>query len=322
MTYKNYVYCVDTKLIAYYLVQRGSSISDVFNKIANVLWDYPKGKVFLGFDVGKSTYRKNIYSEYKGHRAKLKSKQSEEEKFKAKEFEANYLSLVEVANRLPVSVLAVNGVEADDLISIVCERYREDKDTMVYLVTGDMDYVNSVVGNPNVAIINVFENIVIDNEYVKIKYGDLLSSRRRFNIHKSLFGDKSDNIKFLRGFGEVKAKQLFELLFTKYENPTDEQIIKETEEFVKDFKSVKIHEYHIEDGRTTIKDVFEANMKLADTFTDYSKLTDTQLEDFLKCVRREPPSTVMEDELLQYCISELGLPIVFSEKAKKVFKVQ
>lgn len=317
-----YHYFIDTKLICYYLVQRKSSILDMYNRIAEILFDKPKGKVYLAFDVGKSSYRTNIYSQYKGHRAKAKEKKSKEEINRFKEFEEDYLNLIEFSKGLNVKVLAAKGIEADDLISIEVEKLKSNPDNFIYLITGDMDYINSVVGTNNVAIINALKNNEeIDAKRVKEMYGDVLNSRDRFNVHKSIFGDKSDNIKFLRNFGAEKAKEVFNALYTKHRTPSIEDIIQEVEEVTKRYNNIKIHENHIEDGRTTLKEVLEANFLLADTFRDTANMTQEQINEYSECLLRVPPSSTSSTYLIESGIRLFSSPVIMYRKAEKVFNI-
>jgi DNA polymerase-1 len=318
-----YHYFIDTKLLAYFLVQRGSSILDIYNKIADLLIDKPKGKVYAAFDVGKSSYRSNIYSQYKGHRAKAKEKKSEEEIKQHKEFEADYIKLIEFSKGLNIQVLAATGVEADDLISIEVEKLKDDKSNYIYLVTGDMDYVNSVVGTDNVAIINALKGgELIDNDCVKIMYGETLNNRDRFNVHKSIFGDKSDNIKFLRNFGAVKAQEVFNTLYSKHETPTVDDILDEVKVFTKKHLNIKVHENHVDDGRETIRDALEANLLLADTFRDTSKMTELQVQEFEECLKRVPPTETKEEYLINKGIELFNVPVTFYQKAQRVFNIK
>lgn len=317
-----YHYFIDTKLICYYLVQRKGSILDMYNRIAELIFDRPKGKIYLGFDVGKSSYRSEIYSQYKGHRAKAKEKKSDEEIERFKEFEKDYLNLIEFSKGLNVKVLAAKGVEADDLISIEVEKLKQDPNNFICLITGDMDYINSVVGTTNVAIINALKGgEYIDAEVVKDMYGDVLNSRDRFNIHKSIFGDKSDNIKFLRNFGAEKAKEVFEALYSKYETPSIDNIIQEVQVILKRHPNIKIHENHIEDGRNTIQEVLEANLLLADTFRDTSNMTEEQIKEFNLCLERIPPKNTDAVYLIEKGIQIFNTPVTLYRKAEKVFGI-
>lgn len=318
----NYHYFIDTKLLAYYLTQRKSSILDIYNKIAELLIDKPKGKVYLAFDDGKSSYRCGIYSQYKGHRTVAKSKKSEEEMIVSRKFESDYLNLIEFSKGLNVHVLAVHGVEADDLISIEVEKLKQDQNNFIYLITGDMDYINSVVGSDNVVICNALKSgEILDNSYVRNTYGDLLNSRDRFNVHKSIFGDKSDNIKFLRNFGEQKAIEVFKTLYSKHEEPTIDNIVHEVNEVIKRFTNIKVHENHIADGRHTIKEAIEANLKLADTFRDTSNFTEAQLVTYNDCINRQPPKSTDSNHLILKGLELFNEPVVFYRDASRVFSV-
>lgn len=323
MSKTQYHYFIDTKLLAYYLVQRKSSILDIYNRIADLIIDKPKGKVYLAFDVGKSSYRSGLYSQYKGHRAKAKAKKTPEEMEQNKKFESDYLKLIEFSKGFNVKILAVKGVEADDLISMEVEKLRVDPNNFIYLITGDMDYINSVVGNDNVILCNALKGgDIVDNDYIKIVYGETLNSRDRFNVHKSIFGDKSDNIKFMRNFGEEKAKVVFNALYEKHETPTIENIIEEVQEVIKKYNNIKIHENHIEDGRETLYDVLECNLKLADTFRDTSKLTQEQVQEYLACLEVTPNNHSDSNHILTKSIELFEAPVMLSSIAERVFNVK
>lgn len=318
----NYHFFVDTKLICYYLVQRKGNILDMYNKIADLVINHPKGKVYLAFDVGKSSYRSAIYSQYKGHRAKAKEKRSQEEIDMFKQFEIDYINLIEFSKGLNVKVLAANGVEADDLISIEVEKLRHNKNNKIYLITGDMDYINSVVGNDNVSIINALKSgEEIDSTSVQIMYGDVLNSRDRFNVHKSIFGDKSDNIKFLRNFGAEKAKEVFSNIYSKYTTPSVQDILQEVQNVIVRYTNIKIHENHIEDGRNNIQEVIEANLLLADTFRDTSNMTEEQIKEYQICLDRIPPKGTSSVYLMSKGIELFERPIIFSSNADRVFNI-
>lgn len=320
---KQYKYFIDSKLLAYYLVQRKGSILEIYNKIAQLLWDLPKGEIYVAFDVGKSSYRTSIYSQYKGHRAKAKEKKSPQELLDNKKFEEDYIKLIDFTKELNVHVLAVQGVEADDLISIKVQELKDDPNNVIYLVTGDMDYVNSVVGTDNVCIINALQNgDIIGHDEVLKKYGEDMYSRDRFNIHKSIFGDRSDNIKFLRNFGAVKAQEVFNAIFEKTLEPSTEDILEEINKVIQRYSNIKVHENHEADGRLTIEEAFNANMLLADTFRDTSLMDKGQLVQYLLCQERVPPKEAQKVDLILKSYELFGENIDFSYKAEKVFNIK
>lgn len=318
--FKKYVYIVDTKLVAYYLYQRGSPIYGILDKIAQMLFEHPKGEVYFAFDIGKSSFRSKIHPMYKGHRAKRNSQLDSEELARLDMFNNDYIRLAELCKLLPVRVLAVHGVEADDLVSLITCEHQPNQDTMIYLLTADMDYVNSVVGTDNVAILDVFNNVTVDNAFVKNKYD--LHNRRQFNVHKAIFGDKSDNIKFIKGVGEIKASEIFSMVYELYEDPTNDEIARVIEQYLRKFPKLKLHPYHLDMGRTTVIDALNANLEIVDTFTDTTKMTDAQKLAYQECLTYTMPTGIDSIEFIKKSMDIVGYPITVGRKASRVFKIK
>lgn len=325
-----HIYIVDTKLLAYYLFQRKSSVTNIFIKIASILQGRPKGAVFLCWDIGKSAYRLGVFSKYKGHRADALANKTELELQELEEFNKDYINLSEFAEHLNVYNMKVQGVEADDLASIITEQFKDSPDHTVNLITGDFDWYHMVVGANNVKLIEVNSLEEHDRAYVIDKYK--LNSRREFSILKSIMGDKSDNIKFCKNIGPVKAKEIFDKVKLTYKDATDDEIIQVIEEYInkKEAKNIKknlppsitIHDYHVEDGRTTIRDAFLANMSIADPFTDTSLFTDIQKDLFKQCVDVKLPKVLTYEEFLEKSLDIVGKIVPLSELAEKIFGVK
>lgn len=330
MSNKENIYFVDTKLICYYLFQRGSSIAGLYDKIAQLLYKFPKGKIYLGWDIGKSDYRLNISPTYKGHRATAKDKLSNDEQEALIQFNKDYLKLAEISDLLPVYNLKVQGVECDDLCSILTKELENNNNYQVYLLTADMDWIHSVVGTSNVAIIDVYNGgSIIDHDYVVQTYG--IDTRKKFTVLKSILGDKSDNIKFCSNLGPVKAREVFNNIYTRYTDPTDDQIIMCIDEYLNNkeairiqrklSKSISVHPDHIDVGRTTAKDAFLANMSIADPFQDITRLTKEQQRALGDCLNRVIPTSVSFSNMMDVFFDKLGYIAQFGHRASKVFKV-
>lgn len=327
---KEHIYFVDTKLLCYYLFQRGSSLTGLYDKIAQLLFSMPKGKIYLGWDIGKSSYRLKVSPTYKGHREADKAKLSEDDQEAHKQFNSDYLKLAGISDLLPVFNLKVQGVECDDMCSILAKRYENNEMYQVYLLTADMDWIHSVVGTNNVSIIDVYNGgTIIDHDYVVQTYN--LDTRKKFTVLKSILGDKSDNIKFCNNIGPVKAKEIFNLIYTKYNDPSNDEMLEVINEYLAKKEqdrvsknrtmTISIHNDHVSAGRLNANDAFLANMSIADPFQDTSYLTDAQLKTFNKCLSRVLPESVQYADIMNRSIVELGFAIPFGYKASKVFKV-
>ena len=153
-----------------------------------------------------------------------KLKLSEDDQEAHKQFNSDYLKLAGISDLLPVFNLKVQGVECDDMCSILAKRYENNEMYQVYLLTADMDWIHSVVGTNNVSIIDVYNGgTIIDHDYVVQTYN--LDTRKKFTVLKSILGDKSDNIKFCNNIGPVKAKEIFNLIYTKYNDPSNDEML-------------------------------------------------------------------------------------------------
>ena len=151
---------------------------------------------------------------------------------------------------------------------------------------------------------------------------ELRSRITKFSLRQRKLSDKSDNIKFMRGLGEVKAKEIFELIYSKYDNPTLDEIVDIVIDYSKKYKTIKVHENHIADGRTTVKEVLEANLELADTFRDTSKMLEHQIAQFEETLALPMVTSITSDELFSKSIELLGTVVTMNYKAERVFNVK
>lgn len=315
-----YKYIIDTKLIAYYLIQRGRPISDIFNKIAELVYGLKKkGDIYLCFDIGHSDFREEEQSYYKGHRRAAMKKRTPQEQVAHELFNETYAKLPFVFRGLGSYVVAVPGVEADDLASIISEQYKNQPDARVTLITGDYDWLHMVSGTNNVRMYDFSKDKYWHDSTVRKVYG--VTSRREFSVRKSITGDKSDNIKFVRNLAEIKGTALFETIREKYGDPTNDEIIDMVVEYINDNPHLKVHEFHVKDGRKTVRDAFLSNIKIADPFTSTEQLTKIQKSQVDDILSEESPITLSSEGITSKMIELFGYPIVLTDVAKKVYNV-
>lgn len=315
-----HIYIVDTKLLSYYLIQRGRSISDIFNKLAELLVDLKnKGDIYLCFDVGKSDFRLTEQSYYKGHRSAALAKKTIEEQLAHEKFNEDYLKLMTLFKMLGTKVVGIGGVEADDLASLIAKSFTNKSNVKVTLLTGDYDWLHMVIGTHNVRMYDFPKNDILYPKDIRAKYE--VNSRRQFSVKKSIIGDKSDNIKFIRNLADIKGAQLYDQIYNKYNNPTDDEIIDEIELFIEDKPQFRLYEQHIGDGRETIREAFLSNMKIADPFMTTDNLTEQQHEE-LQLAAATPIQIYYNRELfMNATIQAFGYPVILTEQAKKIYGV-
>ena len=158
-------------------------------------------RVVLVFDgKGGSQRRRKIYKEYKANRKPptrlnrsydMTTDEQERENMKWQ-----LVSLVEMVECLPVSILALDHIEADDAIAYVSELVTKNGGTSIIYST-DKDFFQMV--NENVKVYNPVKKKTYDVDIILETYG---VHPDNFVFFRSLLGDKSDNIDGIKGAGE------------------------------------------------------------------------------------------------------------------------
>lgn len=327
MKTKSHHYIVDSKLLFYYLHQRGGSVAKAFNKLADLLIEMPKGEIHICGDIGHSDYREKMYEEYKGHRREQMAKRPKKEQEEHKKFNEDCLTALEGFHKLGLHVLAIEGVEADDLASLLTLHIRKNEpDANITLITGDYDWIHLLIEDAKVRMFDFPQHTMVYRKDAIQTYK--LDSRRKFSILKSICGDISDNIKFVNNLAKVRGRKIFDDIHKKYENPTDKQIILYITQEVEENDKFSVHEAHTKHGRKTVAEAFTANMLIADPFTDYTKLTEEQavlVDEALQGtynIPAERPSKPSSEDFMDWAIDSLGSVVLLSNAALKVYGIK
>ena len=161
-------------------------------------------RVILIFDGnGSTTNKKNLYPEYKAHR-KLQ-RITNWDGFDGKEDESasienQMLRLVEYLKCLPVDLLSIDKVEADDVIGYITNKL----DGEVHIMSADQDFLQLV--NDKVTVYSPIKKKFYTPKLVKEEYG---LYPQNFINKKILMGDDSDNIPGVKGLGPKKLIKFF-----------------------------------------------------------------------------------------------------------------
>ena len=198
----------------------------------------------VAWDIGKETFRHGIYAEYKAGRP---------------EMDVDLFNQIErtkeVVSVLNIPQYGLAGFEADDLIGTLSLKASKEKDAQIVIVTGDRDALQLIKDKKIVVYIPVNGGwgksgvdrgtAIYDEEAVVAKYH--LRPDQMIEL-KALMGDASDNIKGVKGIGQVTATKLleqFDSVEELYENlerlKTTERIKKLlTDDMVSAFLSKKL----------------------------------------------------------------------------------
>ena len=159
-------------------------------------------RVIVVFDgEGGSQKRRKIYPDYKqGRRNKLKFNRSYEELTNSN-IENNNLNFeftrtIEYIKILPVSLVIINQIEADDVIAYLSTSYFKDKSKNVYIMSTDKDFLQLV--DDKVKVWSPTKKKLYGCEEIKAEYGIYCNN---FIFYRILEGDVSDNIPGVKGAG-------------------------------------------------------------------------------------------------------------------------
>ena len=192
-------------------------------------------RVILVFDgMGGSTNKQYLYPEYKANR-KLK-KITNWDAFDTREEEAEsitnqVLRLIEYLKCLPVDLLCIDKIEADDVIGYLANNLEGN----VHIMSSDKDYIQLV--SDRVTVYSPIKKKFYTPKEVK---QELLIPAINYLNHKVLLGDVSDNVPGVRGLGPKGLIKLFPQLQSERKIPLKEivQYSKDNADSKKAYQSV------------------------------------------------------------------------------------
>jgi len=150
---------------------------------------------------GGSSYRKNLYPEYKANRKK--GDQTDEEKQEWNDFFMEYEEAMrQVASQYPI--LKFKGVEADDIVAYIVKHLYNEY-THIWMVSSDRDW-DLLIG-PNVSRFSLFSK----KEFTEANFEEHYGYPLEMHIDvKVLNGDTGDNIPGIMGVGPKRAVAILE----------------------------------------------------------------------------------------------------------------
>lgn len=155
--------------------------------------------VLIAFDAGKTTFRTEMFADYKGGRSKTPD-----------EFREQLPFIKEMIEKLGIRHYELANYEADDIIGTL-DKMAEAPDVNfdVTIVTGDKDMIQLVDGNTRVEISKkgVAEFEEYTTPYLMEKMG---LTPQQFIDLKALMGDSSDNYPGVTKVGEKTALKLLQ----------------------------------------------------------------------------------------------------------------
>lgn len=166
-------------------------------------------KVVIVFDgVGGSNAKRNLYPEYKANRNK--NRITNYSIFNSKDEESESINnqmarLIQYLQLLPISLICVDGIEADDVIGYLATKLEKyDAAREVCIMSADKDFLQLV--SNKVRVYSPTKKKIYKPHDVLDEFG---VSCYNFVNYKILMGDTSDNLPGVLGLGPKKLLKLF-----------------------------------------------------------------------------------------------------------------
>ena len=195
-------------------------------------------KVVIVFDgVGGSNARRNLFPDYKANRNK--NRITNYSIFQSKDEETESINnqmerLIQYLKCLPVTVISIDGLEADDIIGYLANKFEKFSLTEeVTIMSADQDFLQLV--NKDVSVYSPTKKKIYTPDVVLEEFG---IHPHNFINFRMIDGDKSDSIEGINGLGIKSIIKAFPILAEETYHTTESML-----EYAKNVdKRVKAHE--------------------------------------------------------------------------------
>lgn len=197
-----------------YINQQGTHIGGLggfLRSLGSLVKQIQPTAVYVIFDgIGSSLNRKNLIPEYKSGRninrinSNIFDHVDDENESKADQIGR----LIQYLKCLPIKILSLDKVEADDIIAFLSTETTKNQKTKAYIVSSDKDFLQLV--DDQITVYSAIEKEFYTPKKVKEKYN---IESYNFLTYKILMGDGSDKIAGVKGLGPKKLSKMFPELF-------------------------------------------------------------------------------------------------------------
>ena len=167
---------------------------------------YKCGKIIIAADWGSSSYRKELFPEYKGNREAMRANQTEQEKEDFEKFFAEYERAVDMCKSWSdMRVLKFHRVEADDIAAYLVKHKKDLGINKMWLISSDRDWDLLVADDVSRFSYVTRKETTIDNWREHYAF-----EQDQYVTYKCLTGDKGDNVPGISGIGDKRAISLMD----------------------------------------------------------------------------------------------------------------
>jgi DNA polymerase I len=201
-------------------------ITGFLYSVGKTVRDFKPTRCVIVFDGrGGSAKRKKIYGDYKANRAnktKLRRHDHHDSTIEDEQesMRHQFSRLVSYLDNLPVTFMAIDGIEADDAIAYIAQMY-EDTCKKITIVSTDRDFYQLV--DDRIQVWSPIKKKMYDVDAVHEEFG---VHPNNMVIYRSFTGDASDNIPGVNGIGPKTILKLIPELSQPAEYSVDDLLDK------------------------------------------------------------------------------------------------
>lgn len=177
---------------------------DYIRTVESLAKSYNCGNIIVLAD-GGSTYRKNLYPEYKANRKERYKDQTEKEQKEFEIFMAEFSTAFTKIAEKGHFTIRQKGLEADDLAAWIVGKRKEFGIDEIWLISSDKDWDLLIQDGVSRFSTVTRKETTMDNWDEHYDF-----DREKFLTFKCLAGDTGDNIPGIAGVGPKRATQLIE----------------------------------------------------------------------------------------------------------------
>lgn len=204
----NVLLIIDSLNLAFRYKHSGATdfAEDYLRTVNSLKKSYKASHVIMACDQGSSTYRKEIYPDYKQNRKDKQAEQTEAEAAAFELFFEDFLATLEhIKNNTDYPVIRFQGVEADDIAAYIVSKKNLLNFDEIWLVSSDKDW--DLLVQPKVSRFSYVTRKEVTHENWSDHYD---WTQDEYISIKCLMGDTGDNVFGVPSIGPKRAHSLVE----------------------------------------------------------------------------------------------------------------
>jgi len=240
---------------------------------------------------GGSQKRRSVYKEYKeGRKVAKPVRINKNFEFEEEDIQQNKIyqrhRLAEYLRCLPVAQITVRNVEADDVIA---QLWKEDRTGEKIIVSSDKDFLQ--LSDERTTIFQPYKKKALKPDDIAKEYNVYPTN---FALVRAMVGDKSDNVKGVRGVGMKNSLKYFPMLSEPEKVTLDDLMDYSTERLAQ--KDKKYQKF------LNNEELIKTNLKIMDLACASSLISMTSIDEIRQ--DKDKPTGLNSTELRKLLISD------------------